>query len=159
MAKIRSGKLPHLEFLAQLRQLLARHRYTMAPVFNRITVYDTDRRTVLQLSSDRRRWARGPAVWERKGMKRLCYGTADSDPNGDWIEIEATSIFHAAIYYCGACAARPGGPRPARDSIITVRVDGKEYRVREERVREWANARAERDAQRRKAAEKKSRRA
>jgi hypothetical protein len=34
MAKIRPGKVPHLEFLAQLRQLLARHRYTMAPLFN-----------------------------------------------------------------------------------------------------------------------------
>jgi hypothetical protein len=50
-----------------------------------------------------------------------------------------------------AVAARP--PTPA--TIITVRVDGKEYRVREGRVREWANAIAER----RKVAEKKSRRA
>ena len=39
--------------------------------------------------------------------------------------------------------------------VITVRVDGREYRVREGRVREWANAVAERDAERRKAAEKK----
>src|SRR5262249_8425299 len=32
MAKIRSGKVSHLEFLAELRQLPARHRYTMALV-------------------------------------------------------------------------------------------------------------------------------
>ena len=38
MAKIRSGKLRHLEFLAELRQLLARHRYTMSPLFNRIAI-------------------------------------------------------------------------------------------------------------------------
>jgi hypothetical protein len=74
--------------------------------------------------------------------------------------VEATSVFHAAIYYCGACAGRSGGPPvPTPATIITVRVDGKEYRVREGRVREWANAIAERDAERRKAAEKKSRRA
>ena len=55
MAKIRSGKLPHLKFLAQLRQLLARHRYTMAPLFNRIAIYDADGRTVCsfrQMESD-----------------------------------------------------------------------------------------------------------
>jgi hypothetical protein len=67
--------------------------------------------------------------------------------------VEATSVFHAAIYYCGACAARSGGPPvPTPASIITVRVDGREYRVREGRMREWANAIAERDAVRRKAA-------
>ena len=42
--------------------------------------------------------------------------------------------------------------------VITVRVDGREYQVREGRAREWANAIAERDAARRKAAEKKPRR-
>jgi len=46
MAKIRSGKLRHLEFLAELRQLLARHHYTMTPLFNRIAIYDADGRTV-----------------------------------------------------------------------------------------------------------------
>ena len=46
MAKIRTGKVSHLEFLAQLRQLLAKHRYTITPVFNRIAVYDDDGRTV-----------------------------------------------------------------------------------------------------------------
>jgi hypothetical protein len=46
MAKIRLGKLSRLEFLAQLRQLLARHRYTMVPMFNRIAIYDADGRTV-----------------------------------------------------------------------------------------------------------------
>src|SRR5215467_16271926 len=72
----------------------------------------------------------------------------------------ATSVFHAAIYYCGACAGRSGGPRvPTGATIITVRVDGREYRVREGRVREWANARAEQDAERRKAAGKNPRRA
>ena len=46
MAKIRSGRVSHLEFLAQLRQLLAKHRYTITPVFNRIAVYDDDGRTI-----------------------------------------------------------------------------------------------------------------
>ena len=46
MAKIRTGKVSHIEFLAQLRQLLANHRYTITPVFNRIAVYDGDGRTV-----------------------------------------------------------------------------------------------------------------
>jgi hypothetical protein len=93
-------------------------------------------------------------------MKRLCYVTADSDPKQEWMEVQATSVFHAAIYYCGACAGRSGGPPvPTPATIITVRVDGREYRVREGRMREWANAIAERDAMRRKAAEKKSKRA
>jgi len=38
--------------------------------------------------------------------KKLCYVTADSDPRGEWMEIEATSVFHAGAVYCGACAAR-----------------------------------------------------
>jgi hypothetical protein len=42
MAKSRPGKLPHLEFLAELRQLLKRHGYAVAPEFNRIVVYDQD---------------------------------------------------------------------------------------------------------------------
>ena len=89
-------------------------------------------------------------------MKRLCYVTADSDPSGEWMEVEATSVFHAAIYYCGACAGRSGGPPvPTGATIITVRVDGREYRVREGRVREWANSKAEQDADSRKTAEKK----
>ena len=46
MAKIRPGKLAHLQFLAELRQLVARHRYTMAPLFNRIAVHDAEGRTV-----------------------------------------------------------------------------------------------------------------
>ena len=90
-------------------------------------------------------------------MKQLCYVTADSDPSGEWMEVETTSVFHAAISYFGACAGRSGGPPvPTGATIITVRVDGREYRVREGRVREWANAKAEQDAERRKAAEKKS---
>lgn len=55
MAKIRPGKLRHLEFLTELRQLVARHQYTMAPVFNRIAIYDADGRTVCsfrQMESD-----------------------------------------------------------------------------------------------------------
>jgi len=82
--------------------------------------------------------------------KRPCQVTADSDPSREWMEVEATSVFHAAIYYCGACAGRSGGPPvPTPASIITVRVDGREYRMREGRVREWANAIAEREAVRR----------
>jgi hypothetical protein len=46
MAKIRPGKLRHLEFLASCAKLVARHRYTMVPLFNRIAVYDTDGHTV-----------------------------------------------------------------------------------------------------------------
>ena len=38
--------LPHLEFLAQLRRLVAKHGYTLAPLFNRIAVYDAEGRTV-----------------------------------------------------------------------------------------------------------------
>jgi hypothetical protein len=61
--------------------------------------------------------------------------------------VEATSVFHAAIYYCGACASRGGGsPVPKPDSMITVRVDGREYRVRVAGARAWANGKAERDA-------------
>ena len=37
--------------------------------------------------------------------RKLCYVTADSDLTGGWMEIEATSVFHAAIYYVGACAS------------------------------------------------------
>src|SRR5262249_56921394 len=63
------------------------------------------------------------------GVFRPCYVTADSDPSGEWMEVEATSVFHAAIYYCGACAGRSGGPPvPTAASIITVRVDGRESR-------------------------------
>jgi hypothetical protein len=39
--------------------------------------------------------------------------------------VEASSVFHAAIYYCGA-AGGGGPPVPAPDNIITVRVDGRE---------------------------------
>ena len=89
-------------------------------------------------------------------MTKTCRVTADSDPARFWMTVEATSVFHAAIYYCGACAGRSGRPPvPTPATIITVRVDGREYRVREGRVREWANAKAEQDAERRKAAEKK----
>jgi hypothetical protein len=84
--------------------------------------------------------------------KKLCHVTADSDPQQNWMEVEAISVFRAAVYYCGACAARPG-----RDSIIMVRVDGREHRVRESRVNDWANRRAEADAQRRLAMEKRRR--
>ena len=92
--------------------------------------------------------------------QKTCQVTADSDPARFWMTVEATSVYRAAIYYCGACAARGGGPPvPTPASIITVRVDGREYRVREGRVREWANAKAEQDAERRKAPEKKPRRA
>ena len=92
--------------------------------------------------------------------KKLCYVIADSDPSREWMTVEATSVFHAAIYYCGACAGRSGGPPvPTGATIITVRVEGREYRLREGQVREWANARAEQDAERRKAAGKNPRRA
>ena len=89
MAKIRTGKVSHLEFLAQLRQLLAKHRYTITPVFNRIAVYDDDGHTVC---SFRRMEGRGPmelrqgthgAEVRRRMNKKLCYVTADSDPKGD----------------------------------------------------------------------------
>src|SRR5215471_21817707 len=94
----------------------------------------------------------------KPAIKRACQVTADSDPARFWMTVEATSIYHAAIYYCGACAARSGGPPvPTPASIITVRVDGREYRVRAGRARDWANAIAERHAERRKAAEKKPR--
>jgi hypothetical protein len=46
MAKTRQGKIAHLGFLADLRQLLAKHGYTMAPEFNRIVIHDRDDRTV-----------------------------------------------------------------------------------------------------------------
>src|SRR5215831_18454647 len=96
----------------------------------------------------------------KPASKRTCQVTADSDPTRSWMTVEASSIFHAAVFYMAACAERSGGP-PVRTaaSIITVRVDGREYRVRAGRAREWANAIAERDAERRKAAEKKPRRA
>src|SRR5215831_18847932 len=69
--------------------------------------------------------------------KRTCQVTADSDPTRSWMTVEASSIFHAAVYYWGACAGRSGGqPVPTPASIITLRVDGREYRVREGRMRE-----------------------
>jgi hypothetical protein len=46
MAKSRQGKIAHLDFLADLKQLLARHGYTIAPEFNRIVVHDRENRTV-----------------------------------------------------------------------------------------------------------------
>jgi hypothetical protein len=80
----------------------------------------------------------------RQNLPRHCR----QRPSQEWIEVHATSVFHAAVYYCGACAARPGGPpAPEPHHFVTVRVTGKEYRVREQRVRDWANAKAERDAQ------------
>src|SRR5215467_15430637 len=81
--------------------------------------------------------------------QKICQVTADSDPAQAWMTVEATSVYHAAIYYYGACVARGGGPPvPTPASIIMVRVDGREYRVRAGRAREWANAIAERDAER-----------
>ena len=66
----------------------------------------------------------------RETMTKTCQVTADSDPSQFWMTVEASSVFNAAIYYCGAWAARSGGPPvPTPDSIITVCVDGKEYRV------------------------------
>jgi hypothetical protein len=47
VAKGRQGKIPHLEFLAGLRELLKRHGYAMAPEFNRIVVHDPDDRVVM----------------------------------------------------------------------------------------------------------------
>jgi hypothetical protein len=86
---------------------------------------------------------------------KICQVTSDSDPSQVWMEVEAMSVFHAAIYYCGVCAGHSGGPPvPTAASIITVRVDGREYRVRAGRVREWANAKAEQDARRRLSATK-----
>src|SRR5262245_14031483 len=83
----------------------------------------------------------------KPGNKRICQVTADSDPAQEWMTVEASSVFHAAIYYCGASAGRSGGPHvPTAASMITVRVDGREYRVLEGRVREWANAIAAREA-------------
>ena len=68
--------------------------------------------------------------------KRTCQVTADSDPERSWMTVQAMSVFHAAIYYCGACAGRGGGfPVPKPDTIIFVRVGERVYRVREERVR------------------------
>src|SRR5215831_1650360 len=57
MEKIRSSKLPHLEFLAELRQLVKRYDYTIAPIFERIEVYDATGRTV---ASFRRMAKEGP---------------------------------------------------------------------------------------------------
>ena len=86
---------------------------------------------------------------------KTCQVTSDADPSQVWMTVEATSVFHAAILYCGACTSHSGGPPvPTAASIITVRVDGREYRVRAGRVREWANAKAEQDAVRRQAATK-----
>jgi hypothetical protein len=86
---------------------------------------------------------------------KTCQVTADSDPTQSWMTVEAVSVFHATIYYCGVCAGHSGGPPvPTAASIITGRVDGREYRVRAGRAREWANAKAEQDAVRRQAATK-----
>jgi hypothetical protein len=46
VAKLRPGKIPSLEFLAELKQLLTRYGYTMAPEFNRIVVHDRENRAV-----------------------------------------------------------------------------------------------------------------
>jgi hypothetical protein len=46
VAKSRQGKIAHLDFLADLKQLLAKHGYTMAPEFNRIVVHDRENRAV-----------------------------------------------------------------------------------------------------------------
>src|SRR5262245_20856824 len=92
--------------------------------------------------------------------KKTCQVTSDLDPRQEWMTVEATSLLHAAIYYIGACAARSGGPpKPEMDTLLTVRVDGKECRLTAAQAWRWANAIAERDAERRKAAEKKPQRA
>ena len=85
---------------------------------------------------------------------RPCEVTADSDPERRWIEIKAAaSVFEAACFYEVYCAAPPMGckqvPRPTEDTVFTVRVDGREYRVRRSKMMAWANARAERAAGRR----------
>jgi hypothetical protein len=46
VAESRPGKIAHLDFLADLRQLLAKHGYTMLPEFNRIVVHDRENRAV-----------------------------------------------------------------------------------------------------------------
>jgi hypothetical protein len=46
VAKSRPGKIAHLDFLADLRQLLAEYSYTLAPEFNRIVVHDRENRAV-----------------------------------------------------------------------------------------------------------------
>jgi hypothetical protein len=46
MAKSRQGKIEHLDFLADLKQLLAKHGYTLAPEFNRIVIHDRENRVV-----------------------------------------------------------------------------------------------------------------
>ena len=46
VAKSRAGKFAHLEFLEDLKELLAKHGYTIAPEFNRIVIHNRENRTV-----------------------------------------------------------------------------------------------------------------
>ena len=46
MAKSRQGKIAHLDFLAELKQLLAKHGYAMVPEFNRIVIHDRENRAL-----------------------------------------------------------------------------------------------------------------
>jgi hypothetical protein len=82
----------------------------------------------------------------------LCLVTADSDSEHRWIEIEASSVFEAACFYESYCGAPPMGckppPRLRADTIFTVRVGDKDYRVRRGRMMAWANEKAEETARR-----------
>jgi hypothetical protein len=82
---------------------------------------------------------------------RPCEVTADSDPHRSWVEIKAaSSVFEAAAFYEAFSAAPPMGcakfPRPSDDTVFTIRIDGREYRVRRSRMMAWANAKAEKAA-------------
>jgi hypothetical protein len=92
-------------------------------------------------------------------MRKTYQVTANSDPERSWMKVEAMSVFHAAIYYCGACAGRGSGFPVSGPEPSSPCVDGREYRVREARVRDWANGKAEENMLRRLAAGKKPGRA
>jgi hypothetical protein len=65
-------------------------------------------------------------------------------------EFEAGSAFHAACYFFGLALGTPalGIPRLPKDVISQVRVVGEQsvYRVRHQRMMQWANEEALRNA-------------
>jgi hypothetical protein len=67
--------------------------------------------------------------------------------------VEASSLYSAVCEFSArVCVSHLGAqkmPPPTRDTIYTVDVDGQQFQVSHGRMMDWANAKAEADAQER----------
>jgi len=63
------------------------------------------------------------------------------------LEIEANSLYRAILAYdCRVVCGFPdalGLPRPDPDDVLTVTVDGREFRATHRQAMDWANQRSE----------------